>query len=104
MLKKLDKLLVVSVTLLIVIGLIMIFSASNVTSYMQYAKSPYNFFIRQFIFLIASLILSFFILRFKIRYYKKLSYVMMVVIMGLLVGVLIYGKVSNDAKSWFNVY
>ncbi len=104
MLKKLDKLLVVSVTLLIVIGLIMIFSASNVTSYMQYAKSPYNFFIRQFIFLIASLILSFFILRFKIRYYKKLSYIMMAVIMGLLVGVLIYGKVSNDAKSWFNVF
>lgn len=55
MLKKLDKCLVFCTAILLVIGLVMVFSASNVTSYMTYAKSPYNFFIRQFIFLIISL-------------------------------------------------
>ena len=103
MLKKLDKWLVISVILLIIIGLIMIFSASNVTSYMH-DKSPYNYFIRQLIFLIGSLVISFFILRFKTKYYSKISSIMMIAIIGLLIGVLIYGKVSNDAKSWFNVF
>ncbi len=104
MLKKLDKCLVICVVLLLVIGLIMIFSASNVTSYMKYSKSPYNFFIRQFIFLIGSLIISFFILRFKTRYYSKCAPILMFVCIGLLVCVLIYGKVSNDAKSWFSIF
>ena len=104
MLKKLDKCLVICVMLLLVIGLIMIFSASNVTSYMKLDKSPYNFFIRQFIFLIGSLIISFLILRFKTRHYSKLAPTMMIGIIGLLVCVLIYGKVLNESKSWFNIF
>ncbi len=104
MLKKLDKWLVISVTLLIVIGLVMIFSASNVTSYMKYAKSPYNFFIKQFIYLIGTLFVCFFILRIKTRHYQKISSLFMITIMGLLIGVLIYGKVTNHARSWFDVF
>ncbi len=103
MLKKLDKLLVISVIVLIVIGLIMIFSASNVTSYMH-DKTPYNYFIRQLIFLIGSLFFSFAILKIKSKYYYGIGFVTMILSIGLLVGVLIYGKVSNDAKSWFNVF
>ncbi len=102
MLKKLDKCLVICVLILSVIGLVMIFSASNVTSYMQYSKSPYNFFIRQFIFLIGSLIFSFCILKIDTKSYKVLSSILMFIVMGLLAGVLVYGKVTNSARSWFN--
>ena len=63
MLKKMDKCLVICTCLLLITGLIMIFSASNVTSYMKYAKSPYYYFLKQSIFLIASLILSLIILK-----------------------------------------
>lgn len=104
MLKKLDKWLVICSFILLVVGLIMIFSASNVTSYMKYAKSPYNFFIRQFIFLIGGLIISFFILKIDTKKYHYFSFILFLIISGLLVVVLIYGKVSNSARSWINVF
>ncbi len=104
MLRKLDKWLVICTILLLVIGLVMIFSASNVTSYMKFAKSPYNFFIRQFIFLFGSLIISFFILKIDTKYYHYFSFILVIIIMVLLGGVLIYGKVSNQARSWFNLF
>ena len=52
-LKYLDKTLFFISILLFVIGLVMIFSASNVTAYMSHAVSPYNYFLRQSAFLIA---------------------------------------------------
>ena len=58
MIKKMDKTLLITSVLLLVIGLIMVFSASNVTSFMKYKTTPYHFFNRQLFFLIISLILS----------------------------------------------
>ena len=45
--KYLDKPLLFSTILLFIIGLIMVFSASNVTAYMTHAVSPYNYFFKQ---------------------------------------------------------
>lgn len=104
MLKKLDKWLVFCSIVLLVIGLVMIFSASNVTSYMKYSKSPYNFFIRQFIFLIGGLILSFFILKINTKKYHYISFPLFIGIVSLLVAVLVYGKVTNSARSWINFF
>ena len=104
MFKKLDKWLVVSVVILLVIGLIMIFSASNVTSYMKYAKSPYYYFLRQLIFLVPSIIISFLILKIDTKVYHYFSFLMMLIIIGLLGGVLVYGKITNQAKSWFSLF
>ena len=104
MLKKLDKCLVICVLILLILGLVMIFSASNVTSYMKYLKSPYYYFIRQFIFLIASLIISFFILRINTKKYHYFSFILMLIMMGLLGVVLVYGKMTNSARSWFNFF
>lgn len=104
MLKKLDKWLVVCVTVLLIVGLVMIFSASNVTSYMMKAKSPYYYFIRQFIFLIPSLFISFLILKIDTKTYHYFSFIFMLIILGLLGGVLVYGKISNQARSWFSIF
>ena len=56
-LKYLDKPLLFISFLLFIFGLIMVFSASNVTAYMKYAASPYNYFIKQGLFLLAGIIL-----------------------------------------------
>ena len=61
MIKKMDKTLLFTSVLLLVIGLIMVFSASNVTSFMKFKTTPYYFFNRQLLFLVVSLLLfSFF--------------------------------------------
>ena len=104
MLRKLDKCLVICTIILLILGLVMIFSASNVTSYMLKARSPYYYFLRQFIFLIISLILSFFILKINTKSYHYFSFLLVLVITALLGGVLVYGKIANSAKSWFSVF
>ena len=45
--KYVDKPLLIVSVLLFIIGLIMVFSASNVTAYMSHEVSPYNYFIKQ---------------------------------------------------------
>ncbi len=104
MLKKMDKWLVICSFILLVLGLIMIFSASNVTSYMKYSKSPYYYFIKQSAFLVISLFLSFFILKIDTRKYHYISFPLILAIIALLVIVLFNGKVSNQAKSWFSIF
>ena len=44
--KYLDKPLLIISIILFVVGLIMVFSSSNVTAYMTHAASPYNYFIK----------------------------------------------------------
>ena len=104
MLKKMDKCLVICTFILLVIGLVMIFSASNVTSYMKYLKSPYYYFLKQSIFFVISLILSFFILKIDTKKYHYISFPLIIIIITLLVIVLFNGKVSNQARSWFSIF
>ena len=63
----------------------MVFSASNVTSFMQYQASPYHFFSRQLIFLIGSLIISFFVLKFNTKAYGYISWIIIIILIGLLI-------------------
>ena len=104
MLKKMDKILLISSLILLLIGLIMVFSASNVTSFMQYKVSPYHFFSRQLIFLVGSLIISFFILKFSTKTYGYISWVAIIILIGLLIVLLIYGKFTNQARSWIELF
>ena len=55
--KYVDKPLLIVSVLLFIIGLIMVFSASNVTAYMSHEVSPYNYFIKQAVFLGVGLIM-----------------------------------------------
>ena len=79
-LKKVDKILLFTSILLFIIGLIMIFSSSNVASYMKFDKAPYAFFLRQSIFLIFSFILALVIIRFPIKSYSYISWIGIIVI------------------------
>ena len=88
--KNLDKPLLIMTVILLLFGLVMIFSASNVTAYMN-DQSAYNYFFRQAIFLIASFIISIVVIRFNTKAYGMLSYLLLLIVGIALVLVLFYG-------------
>ena len=100
--KYLDKPLLIVSVLLFIIGLIMVFSSSNVTAYMSHAVSPYNYFIKQAIFLFVGLCLFIFMIKFNTKLYGMTSWILLIAISASLVVLLIYGKATNNAVSWFD--
>ena len=102
-LKYLDKPLLIITIILFIIGLVMVFSASNVTAYMTKAVSPYNYFFRQAIFLGAGVLIFFVMITFNTNVYGKTSHLLMIINIVALVTLLVYGSAKNDAISWFEV-
>ena len=103
-LKKVDKILLICSLILFVFGLLMVFSASNVTSAAK-LNNPYHYFYFQLLFLVVGLILGFISISFfSTKSYGKISWGLMLVFMATLIGVLIYGRVTNDAKSWLPLF
>lgn len=100
--KYLDKPLFFATMLLFLFGLIMVFSSSNVTAYMS-GKSAYGYFIKQAIFLGVSAIVSFIIVKFNTKVYGIASTPLLIFIIAALVALLFYGKVTNQAQSWFAI-
>ena len=100
--KYLDKPLFFVTALLFLFGLIMVFSSSNVTAYMS-GKSAYGYFIKQGIFLGVSALVSFIIIKFNTKLYGISSTPLLILIVTGLVALLLYGKVTNQAKSWFQL-
>ena len=95
-----DKWLLLLTLFLFAVGLVMVFSASNVAAFMRYQASPYRFVFKQGIFLLASLIIALFVIRVNTRAYGVLSWPLMITVTSLLAFVLIYGKTTNQATSW----
>lgn len=102
-LRNTDKPLLIISCILFIIGLIMIFSASNITAFMKYAASPYNYFLKQSIFLIISLALSLFIIKFSSKSYHIIFNILVYVIIGMLAFVLLYGSVKNQSIRWIDL-
>ena len=80
-LKKVDKILLICSLILFVFGLLMVFSASNVTSAAK-LNNPYHYFYFQLLFLVVGLILGFisifkliiiFVVEFSKNYKLKLN-------------------------------
>lgn len=100
-LRNIDKPLLLVTALLFSIGLIMIFSASNVTAFMTKAESPYLYFFKQAFFLITGIIfIAIPILRCPTKSYGGLSKTIMTILIGGLVYLLLFGQEINHAKSW----
>ena len=103
MLKKMDKWLLLLTLVLFAIGLVMVFSASNIAAFMRYEASPYRFVYKQSVFLAVSFIFSLIIIRFNTKVYGVLSWPAMLATIGLLAFVLVYGKTTNHATSWIAI-
>lgn len=101
--KYMDKPLLIITTLLFIMGLVMIFSASNVTAYMSHAVSPYNYFLKQGVILIIGVVFSFVMIRFNTNTYGWASRLLTLIGIILLVLVLFVGDEKNQAVSWFDL-
>ena len=101
--KKTDKTLLILSVLLFIFGLLMIFSASSISSFVKYGESPYYYFIKQGVFLAAGLFLFGIISTTDTRHYYKVAEFFMIVIIAVLGGLLIYGQVMSDVKSWIPI-
>ncbi len=102
--KKIDKPLLVAMVLMCIIGLVMVFSASNVSSVLQYNVTSYYFFKKQLIVMVASFLFGFFFLiHFPTSKYHYLKSLMMMGIIGLLGGLYVQSTFINGARSWYNL-
>lgn len=101
--KYIDKPLLFVTIVLFIFGLIMVFSASNVTAYMTHAVSPYNYFLKQGIFLVIGFFLFLFMMKFNVKSYGMFSRVLLIISIVSLVALLIYGTAKNQAVSWFDL-
>jgi len=100
---KLDKPLLFITILLCSIGLLMVFSSSMAAAILRYDKTPTYFFVRQLIFFIVAFIGGFIIIRIPTRWYKKVSWLAIIGIMGILIALLFYGTITNHVQSWFYI-
>lgn len=100
---KMDKPLLFVTFAFFIFGLVMVLSASSMESYMRYGYGPYHYFYRQAVFVGVGFVLFFVIITIPTKRYSWLSYLFMIGIIGLLIGLTVYGHVSNNAQSWFKV-
>lgn len=100
---KLDKTLLFIMIVFSVFGLIMVLSASSMSSYMRYHNTIYNYFIKQGIFMIVGLISFLIALYFPTKLFKKISFPVTLLLMLSLVGLLVYGEHYATARSWYYV-
>ena len=101
--KYMDKPLLLVTMILFILGLIMVFSASNVTAYMSHDVSPYNYFMKQSVFLIAGIIMFFVMIRFHTKTYGIFSRGLLLIGIASLVVLLVIGSAKNQAVSWFDL-
>ena len=101
---KMDIWLLILMVVFSIFGLIMIFSASSVSTVLRYNVPQYHFFLRQAIFLISSFIAGFLIvIRFPTSKYKYLTPLAVLAIIVSLIGLLVYGKLTNNVRSWYDL-
>ena len=101
---KMDIWLLILMIIYSIVGLIMIFSSSSVSTVLRYNVPQYHFFVRQAIFLLGAFILGFLvIIRFPTSKYKYLTPIAVVGIIFALLGLLLYGQLTNNARSWYSI-
>lgn len=100
---KTDKILLIVMILLCIIGLIMVFSSSSISAILRYNKSTTYFFIRQLIFLVVAFIGGLIILKIPTKWYKSVSWFLIVGVTIVLALLLFYGKITNHVQSWFYI-
>ncbi len=102
-LRYVDTPLLIATVFLFLSGLVMVFSASNVTAYMTQAVSPYNYFIKQGAFLVAGFILFLIIIKIKPKTYGFIAWMGMLFGIASLIGLFIISQAKNQAVSWYDL-
>ena len=102
--KKFDVLLFIAVILLIIFGLIMIYSASSIWSEYKFNDS-FKYVKQQSLFITLGIILMLFVSKIDYNYYYKKTNSILLICLFLLVLVLIpgIGSIRNGSRSWFGI-
>ena len=100
--KGIDKPLLIISIFLFAIGLIMIYSASNVTAFMQYEADPSRYFIKELFFLLIGVVIAFIFIRIPTKKYYGLSWVVVFGIGVVIVILALLGQVVNGMSGWIN--
>lgn len=97
-----DLSLIILVTVLVVWGTVMVFSAGEAYAYARYDDRFY-FIKKQIIWLILGFVILFAASRIPVSFYKKITPMLYLVTLFLLGLVLIVGFVGNGAKRWISI-
>lgn len=102
---KPDKSLITAIMLLLVFGLIALFSASSIVSYQSFGNT-YHYVLKQFIFIVFSLLLFFVISKINYLWWKKFAAFFLFFSIFLLILVFIPGLKAEygTAHSWINIF
>lgn len=85
-------------------GLIMIYSASSISTVVRYGVAPYHFFVKQACFIVASFVVGFaIVLRLPTKRYNALSWPAMIGIIVALALLFVKGKITNQVVSWYDL-
>ena len=104
MIKKIDKWLLLPIIILSIIGLLMVYSASNVVGKANYNDSLY-YFKRQLLFMCIGYIIMIVIMRLDINVVKRFASLFFIFSLFLLILVIIpgIGVVRGGARSWIGI-
>ncbi|MBP1948766.1 putative lipid II flippase FtsW [Virgibacillus litoralis] len=100
-LKSYDFTLMITPILLSMFGIVMIYSASMVIAVVEGNESS-HYLVKQIQWFSIAMVGFVFTSIFPYKYYQKLMKLIILIIIGLLVGVSIFGNEANGARSWFN--
>lgn len=103
LLAKMDIPLLILTILYSILGLIMIYSSSSVSAVILFDVTPYHFFIRQALFLVAAYLFCLVVIYLPTYKYEKLSWIGIAIILGVLPLLFVTGKMTNSATSWFEI-
>lgn len=98
--KYMDKKLLIASILLFSLGLVMIYSASNVTAYMLNETNPGRYFTKELLFLITGIIGCIILLSFNTKSYALGSWLLTIAMGISIFCLIIYGKATNGANNW----
>lgn len=101
-LKRIDKPLLIISIILFAIGLVTVYSASNVTAYMLNDADPSRYFLKELVFLMGGLVVCLVFIMIPTRKYSVFSWFATFVISGVIVLLALLGQVVNGMSGWIN--
>ena len=101
-LRKIDKPLLIISVILFAIGLIAIYSASNVTAYMLNEANPGRYFMKESVFLLGGFFACYFLIKIPTKSYGGFSWLITFILIGVIVVITLLGQVINGMSAWLN--
>lgn len=100
---RIDKPLFIIFMVLILLGLVMIYSSSSISSVLRYDKPSYYFFEKQLFFVVCAFVIGYFIMKTPTKFYKGIAYLGLIVFSLLLISLITKRMITNNASSWYKI-